>query len=55
MSNPEKTITITEKEYNQLIKDQEFLQILQAAGVDNWDGYDYALEHIRLLRKFERK
>ena len=47
MDSLEKTITITEKEYNQLIKGQEFLQSLEAAGVDNWEGYDYALELIK--------
>lgn len=44
MNDSENTITIPLKEYNQLIHDQEFLQALQAAGVDNWEGYDYAWE-----------
>jgi hypothetical protein len=37
-------VTIPEKEYNDLIEDQKFLNALRAAGVDNWDGYDYAFE-----------
>ena len=41
---PDEMITITKKEYDQLISDQEFLNALQGAGVDNWDGYDEALE-----------
>jgi len=40
----EETITITMKEYEQLKHDQYFLECLQGAGVDNWDGYDYAIE-----------
>ena len=39
-------ITITETEYDQLIKDQELLRALQNAGVDNWEGYDSALESL---------
>ena len=40
----EKTVTITEKEYNELCEDSQFLCALQAAGVDNWDGYSDAQE-----------
>jgi hypothetical protein len=40
----EETITISKKEYEQLKKDQHFLECLQGAGVDNWEGYDYAIE-----------
>ena len=36
-------ITITKKEYDQLQKDSEWLSYLEAAGVDNWDGYDEAI------------
>lgn len=35
-------ITITQAEYDKLLKDSEFLGALQAAGVDNWSGYSYA-------------
>lgn len=38
----EEMITITKKEYDQMLKDQEFFQALVAAGVDNWEGYDIA-------------
>lgn len=37
-------ITITKKEYDQLIKDSEFLNALRAAGVDNWNGYSMAYD-----------
>jgi hypothetical protein len=40
----EKTVTITEKEYNSLLEDSKWLQALEGAGVDNWEGYDYAKE-----------
>lgn len=39
----EKTVTITEAEYNQLLKDSGWLSCLEEAGVDNWEGYDEAL------------
>lgn len=35
-------ITITKKEYDNLIKRNFWLACLEAAGVDNWDGYDIA-------------
>jgi hypothetical protein len=39
-------ITITLKEYEQLKQAAQFLRCLEAAGVDNWEGYDYAVELI---------
>jgi hypothetical protein len=29
---------------DELITDQRFLSCLRSAGVDNWEGYDYASE-----------
>lgn len=40
----EETVTISKEEYESLLEDQKLLQCLQGAGVDNWEGYDYALE-----------
>ncbi len=40
--NNEEKITITLKEYNQLLKDQQWLECLESAGVDNWEGISYA-------------
>lgn len=40
----EETITITKEEYESLLDSQHLLTCLQNAGVDNWDGYGYALE-----------
>ena len=37
-------IEITEELYEQLKEDSEWLECLNIAGVDNWDGYDYARE-----------
>jgi hypothetical protein len=37
-------IQLTEAEYNKLTDARDKLQALEAAGVDNWDGYDYAME-----------
>lgn len=36
-------VTITREEYDQLCRSAEWLSYLEAAGVDNWDGYDEAL------------
>lgn len=32
------------EEYESLLRDSKMLETLYAAGVDNWDGYDYALQ-----------
>ena len=37
-------ITISVEHYDEILDDVRFLNALRAAGVDNWDGYDYALE-----------
>jgi len=39
-------ISIPMKTYDQLIKDQKWRQALEAAGVNNWEGYELALESI---------
>ena len=38
------TVTITKERYNELVEDQLWLSCLESAGVDNWNGYDYARE-----------
>ena len=43
--------TITEEEYEELIENSQFLEALEIAGVDNWDGYDEAREIYRDLVK----
>ena len=37
-------VAIPKKEYEQLLRDSNFLSRLEAAGVDNWDGYTHAFE-----------
>ncbi len=46
----ELNITISKQEYESLLKDSKKLSALEAAGVNNWDGYDYAIE---LMREME--
>jgi len=38
------TVTITKKEYEDFLEERTFLFALKSAGVDNWSGYDYAVE-----------
>ena len=35
-------VVISKKEYEDLKKSEEFLYALEAAGVDNWEGYSQA-------------
>ena len=41
-----KTVTISEEDYDELIEDQRFLRALEAAGVDNWEGYEIAQDRL---------
>lgn len=38
------TVTITRSEYEELIINQDMLSALREAGVDNWEGYNYAID-----------
>lgn len=40
-------VTISKERYDELLDAEEFLNCLEAAGVDNWEGYDYAQELYR--------
>ena len=40
------TMTITCREYESLVNDSKILQALENAGVDNWEGYEFAMEDI---------
>lgn len=42
MSNENDLVQITKKELENLRADAALLQRLDAAGVDNWEGYHYA-------------
>lgn len=37
-------VEVDDSEYDKLIEDQNFLRALEAAGVDNWGGYDNAVD-----------
>jgi hypothetical protein len=37
-------ISVTKAEYDRLIERDNWLRYLEAAGLDNWDGCDYARE-----------
>lgn len=37
-------ITITKERYYQLIKADVFLRVLHVHGVDDWEGYEIALD-----------
>ena len=42
--NKTDTVTISRAEYEDLLDESALLTCLRNAGVDNWDGWDYALE-----------
>jgi hypothetical protein len=41
--------SIPTKELEQLQKDKALLECLRHAGVDNWDGWDFALEEFQTI------
>ena len=43
-------ITITREEYDELTKAADKLDALESMGVDNWDGYDDAMDKYRANR-----
>ena len=48
----DKKISISEDEYDSLLKDSILLNCLQMMGVDNWDGYGDAIEQYQeILRQ----
>lgn len=44
MEDKHATITVNVSRYIELLEEARFLQALKNAGVDNWSGYDYALD-----------
>lgn len=47
MEEPSPAITISQAQYDQMLKKCKKLEALGAAGVDNWEGYDMAMEIMR--------
>ena len=39
-------ITISQEEYDRLIEADRKLDALKGAGVDNWEGYEFAIEEM---------
>lgn len=39
-----KTVTITQEDYDEILERLMWLDALEAAGVDNWEGHDVAVE-----------
>lgn len=42
--NVEEKVILDPEDYEEMLEELRFLRCLEAAGVDNWDGYDYAQE-----------
>lgn len=45
-------VTITSKEYTQLLERDQWLCALECAGVDNWSAFDYAID---ILNKWKEE
>ena len=41
------TVTISKTEYEELLENRNWINALEDAGVDNWDGIDYARQLFR--------
>lgn len=39
-------VTISKERYDELIFSEKKLNALEGAGVDNWEGYGYAIEEL---------
>lgn len=39
-------VIIPSEEYKELLEESEFLAYLHALGVENWEGYEYAVESL---------
>ena len=51
----DKKISISKEEYEALLNDSILLNCLQMMGVDNWDGYDEAIEQYNAILEQEEK
>jgi hypothetical protein len=50
MENDEEMVKIGKEEYKHLLEDSDTLSALEEAGVDNWEGYDDAMDILRDIR-----
>lgn len=46
MSDNQETVTISKRQFNNLIEARDELRALYAAGVDNWEGYDAVMRQL---------
>ena len=53
MQYKEDTVTISKEEYESLLEDSEKLSALEAAGVNNQEGYDSAMELMEDMEDME--
>jgi hypothetical protein len=49
MIDEQDMVAITKKEFKSLLEDSNMLCALENAGVDSWDGYDYAIELLEAM------
>jgi hypothetical protein len=47
----ENTVTLTKAEYLRLMNQDRFLDALEAAGVNNWEGYEEAQECFQPIKE----
>lgn len=47
----EENVTISKREYEDLVKRGKILLALEDAGIDNWEGYDYAYDLYEEMNK----
>ena len=40
-------VKITQERYDELVENERWVECLETAGVDNWEGYDYACDLFR--------
>lgn len=51
----EETVTITKQEYARLVKDAQWLDCLEMADVDGWDGIEEAMRIRREMQVEDRE
>ena len=49
LNKMEETVTISKKEYFNLLQRDLELAALNDAGVDNWEGYDISKEYLEVI------
>jgi hypothetical protein len=47
----EEMVTIPKAAYEALLEQSFMLEALDGAGVDNWDGYEFALDDVEEIRR----